>query len=324
MAGRPCASRISSCPQLTRPTTYATCLSLGAEGLTALSFLPREYFQLLAWSAFPMSLTTTVGPHLRPPPLYNLSMSSAAHHHHHQSHNDVEEIHSVRSGGVFWAAGHDSSHGSIGFSAIQIRQLSGQFGVPSSACALGSAKLHANHSGDGPDRTGIAAGSSNDKLRVAQGAPHVGARGQPSRHQQVQSQTQTQRTDVVSSHNAFITGMTCALSQRLVSGVPYPPGLSGPPEAQRIKGGRWKQGERFRCVPRYLTCSTPPRRLSELLTIGNLTTQILMLCMLQIRDGAHWTPAMPPNMGPSGTFSWMAQSHPSSNGHSTKSSGRFA
>ena len=113
-------------------------------------------------------------------------------------------------------------------------------------------------------------------------------------------------------------GMTCAPGRRLLPGAPYPPGLCGPPEAQQIEGGWWKQGEYFRCVPRYLTCSTPPWRLSALLTTGNITTQILMLCMLQIRDGARWRQAIPPNMGPSETFSWVAQSHPSPNGHYTK------
>jgi hypothetical protein len=92
---------------------------------------------------------------------------------------------------------------------MQIRHLSGQFGLSSYACALGSAKPHANDSGDDSDRTEIAAGSSNDGSRVAQGAPHVGARGQPSGQQQMQAQAQ--RTEIVGSQDAFIAGMTYAL-----------------------------------------------------------------------------------------------------------------
>ena len=87
----------------------------------------------------------------------------------------------MRSGSGFWAAGHDSSNRSSVFSAMQMRQLSGQSGLSSSACVSGSTEPHANDSGDDSDGTEIAAGSSNDGSRVAQGASSAGARGgQPS------------------------------------------------------------------------------------------------------------------------------------------------
>ena len=171
----------------------------------------------------------------------------------------------MRSGSGFWAAGHDSSNGSSAFSAMQMRQMSGQSGLSSSACASGSAEPHANDSGDDSDGTEIAAGESNDGLRVAQGASSAGARGQPSgqqgqQQQQQAQQTLAQRADDVGSQDAFIAGMIYALSRRLLPGAPYAPGMSSSTEAQRSEGGRWKLDECLRCVPRSSRLASPPFR----------------------------------------------------------------
>ena len=164
----------------------------------------------------------------------------------------------MQSGSGFWAAGHDSSNGSSAFSAMQMRQLSGQSGLSSSACASGSAEPHANDSGDDSDGTEIASGLSNDDSRVAQGASSARARGgQPSGSQQQQGpqtqqtqQTQAQRAGDVGSQDAFIAGMIYVLSRRLLPGAPYAPGLSASTEAQRSEGGWWKLDECLRCVLR--------------------------------------------------------------------------
>jgi FtsZ-interacting cell division protein ZipA len=184
----------------------------------------------------------------------------------------VEEAQSVRSGSGFWAAGHDSSHGSSAFSATQMRQLTGRSGLSASACASGSAEAEPNagdDSSDDSDGTEIAASSSNDGSRVAHGASSSGQAGQPQQQQQQpqppqqqqqsqqqqqqqqqqQSQTQAQRTEDVGAQDAFIAGMIYALSRRLLPGAPYAPGLSGATEAQRSEQGRWKLDECLRYVP---------------------------------------------------------------------------
>jgi len=190
------------------------------------------------------------------------------------------EAESVRSGSGFWAAGHDSSHGSSAFSATQFRQLSsstGHSGVTPSA----SAEEHHHHhhhgggddSGDDSDGTEIAAGSSNDGSRAAHGGA-VSGRGQQAGQQpqqpslplpqlqqvqqqqqqqqqpqqQQQDKSQGQRAGDVGAQDAFIAGMIYALSRRLLPGAPYAPGLSGAAEAQRSEGGRWKLDECLRWV----------------------------------------------------------------------------
>jgi len=235
----------------------------GAEGAAALSVPTREYFQSSGWTGPPTPPAATSSSSSSISPSYNATPSGARHHHHHPR-NGVEEAHSVRSGSGFWAAGHDSSNGSSAFSAMQMRQLSGQSGLSSSACASGSAEPHANDSGDDSDGTEIAAGSSNDGSRVAQGASSAGARGQPSGQQQQQQQhqqaqqTQAQRAEDVGSQDAFIAGMIYALSRRLLPGAPYAPGMSSSTDAQRSEGGRWKLDECLRCVPRSSRLAPPP------------------------------------------------------------------
>ena len=228
----------------------------------------REYFrssgggQVCHVPATPPAPTSPSAPSIsRLSPSYNVTPSTARHHHHHHHHhlrNGVEEAQSVRSGSGFWAACHDISNESSAFSAMQTRQLSGQSGLSSSACASGSAEPHANDSGDDSDGTEIAAGSSNDGSRVAQGeSSGVAQGGKHSVSQQQQGpqvrqtqQMQAQRTEDVGSQDAFIAGMIYALSQRLLPGAPYAPGLSVSTEAQRSEGGRWKLGECLRCVLR--------------------------------------------------------------------------
>ena len=123
-----------------------------------------------------MSLATTSSPSPSISP-YDPAPSTAHHHH---PHNAVGEMHNVRSGNDFWTAGHNSNDGTTGFSAIQIRHMSGQSVFSSSACALGSIRPHANDVGDDSNRTEIAAGPSNDESHVAQGALYAGSRGQLS------------------------------------------------------------------------------------------------------------------------------------------------
>jgi len=149
----------------------------------------------------------------------------------------------VRSGSGFWAAGHDSSHGSSAFSASQMRHLADN--SASSAEASGQRHAGDNDSGDDSDGTEIAGGSSNDGSRAQHGAAGqaapLGARGK-------QQQAQKQRGDDVGAHDAFIAGMIYALSRRLLPGAPYSPGLAGVTDAQRTEGGRWKLDECLRCA----------------------------------------------------------------------------
>jgi hypothetical protein len=158
----------------------------------------------------------------------------------------------VRSGSGFWAAGHDSSHGSSAFSATQMRQLTGRSGLSVSACASGEQQA-GEDSGDDSDGTEIAAGSSNDGSRgAAHGSSSAQTRGPQAgqQPQQQQPQPQSQRADDVGAQDAFIAGMIYALSRRLLPGAPYAPGLSGSTEAQRSEGGRWKLDECLRYVCR--------------------------------------------------------------------------
>ncbi|KAI0286280.1 hypothetical protein BC826DRAFT_918147 [Russula brevipes] len=185
----------------------------GADGAAVLSVPTREYFQSSGWTAPPPPVAATSSSSA---PTYNGTPSAARHHH---PRNGTEEAQSVRTGSGFWAAGHDSSHGSSAFSATQVRQLY-------SHVASRAAEPHADDSGDDSDGTEIAAGSSNDGSRVAQ--------------------NQSQRAEDVGAQDAFIAGMIYALSRRLLPGAPYAPGLSGSAEAQRSEGGRWKLDECLR------------------------------------------------------------------------------
>ncbi|KAH9985943.1 hypothetical protein BJV77DRAFT_1061873 [Russula vinacea] len=83
----------------------------GADGAAALSVPTREYFQSSGWSAPPTPVTTTSPTTMSPPPRIIIIIITIT-------------TSSVRSGSGFWAAGHDSSHGSSAFSATQIRSLS--------------------------------------------------------------------------------------------------------------------------------------------------------------------------------------------------------
>ncbi|KAF8493656.1 hypothetical protein F5888DRAFT_1617763 [Russula emetica] len=208
----------------------------GADGAAALSVPTREYFQSSGWSAPPTPVADTSTSSITP------TTPSASRHL--RAHNGVE---SVRSGSGFWAAGHDSSHGSSAYSASQLRQLS-------------------DDSGDDSDGTEIAGGSSNDGSRGAHGPSTTSAqaRGQQSGHQgpqqppqtqtqqpqpqQQNTQTQTQRAEDIGAQDAFIAGMIYALSKRLLPGAPYAPGQSGSgvAEASRSEGGRWKLDECLR------------------------------------------------------------------------------
>lgn len=154
----------------------------------------------------------------------------------------------MRTGSGFWAAGHDSSHGSSAFSATQLRQLSGRSGLSESACASG--EPHAgDDSGDDSDGTEIAAGSSNGSRGAAHGSSSAQTRGQQVGQQpQQQQQSQSQRADDVGAQDAFIAGMIYALSRRMLPGAPYAPGQSGATEALRSEDGRWKLDECLRCV----------------------------------------------------------------------------
>ena len=182
----------------------------------------------------------------------------------------------MRSGSGFWAAGHDSSHGSSAFSATQIRQLSGRSAQSHGSAPVGvgsveaEAEPHADDSGDDSDGTEIAASSSNDGSRAAHGPGSSGpapapaqlsgqqqqAQQTPMQQQQQQQQQQEsqqpqpqlQRAEDVGAQDAFIAGMIYALSRRLMPGAPYAPGQSGSgaAEAQRSEGGRWKLDECLR------------------------------------------------------------------------------
>jgi hypothetical protein len=222
----------------------------GADGAAVLSVPTREYFQSSGWTAPPPPVAATSSPSA---PSYNATPSAARHHH---PRNGTEEAQSVRTGSGFWAAGHDSSHGSSAFSATQVRQLSAHE-------ASRAAEPHADDSGDDSDGTEIAVGSSNDGSRVVHGPGSGQARGQqgggqqqqqqqqqPQQQQQNQAQNQAQRAEDVGAQDAFIAGMIYALSRRLLPGAPYAPGLSGSAEAQRSEGGRWKLDECLRCVLR--------------------------------------------------------------------------
>ena len=182
----------------------------------------------------------------------------------------------MRSGSGFWAAGHDSSHGSSAFSATQFRQLSGRSADSHNSAPVGvgaEPEAHADDSGDDSDGTEIAASSSNDGSRGVHGPgpgpvstppPTRGQSGQqqqqaqtqqtPVQHQQQQqqqsqqSQPTTPRAEDAGAQDAFIAGMIYALSRRLMPGAPYAPGQSGSgaAEAQRSEGGRWKLDECLR------------------------------------------------------------------------------
>ncbi len=205
----------------------------GADGAAALSLPTREYFQSSGWSAPPTPVSSTSSASAAHTP--TTTPSKGARHH--------QEAPSVRSGSGFWAAGHDSSHGSSAFSASQMRHLADN--SASSAEASGQRHAGDNDSGDDSDGTEIAGGSSNDGSRAQHGAAGqaapLGARGK-------QQQAQKQRGDDVGAHDAFIAGMIYALSRRLLPGAPYSPGLAGVTDAQRTEGGRWKLDECLRCA----------------------------------------------------------------------------
>ncbi|KAH9955682.1 hypothetical protein BC827DRAFT_1083854, partial [Russula dissimulans] len=205
----------------------------GPDGAAALSVPTREYFQSSGWTGPPTPVggggggTTSSSSSVSPSS--NTTPSAPRHHHHHHHHhhlvrNGVVEAESVRSGSGFWAAGHDSSHGSSAFSATQLRQLS------SHRHGDGDGDGGGDDSGDDSDGTEIAAGSSNDGSRAAHGA----------------AKSQGQRGGDVGAQDAFIAGMIYALSRRLLPGAPYAPGLAGAAEAQRSEGGRWKLDECLR------------------------------------------------------------------------------
>ncbi|KAI0266591.1 Ribokinase-like protein [Russula aff. rugulosa BPL654] len=211
----------------------------GADGAAALSVPTREYFQSSGWTAPPAPVADTSSSSITPTTPSGLR--------HLRVHNGVVEAQSVRSGSGFWAAGHDSSHGSSAYSASQLRQLS------------------ADDSGDDSDGTEIAGDSSNGS-RAAHGPSTTSAqaRGQQSGHpgppqtpqtqaqqpqpQQQNTQAQTQRAEDIGAQDAFIAGMIYALSKRLLPGAPYAPGQSGSgaAEASRSEGGRWKLDECLR------------------------------------------------------------------------------
>jgi hypothetical protein len=230
----------------------------GADGAAALSVPTREYFQSSGWTAPPTPVADTSPSSITP------TTPSALRHLH--PHNGVVEAQSVRSGSGFWAAGHDSSHGSSAYSASQLRQLSGRSDLSHSISAAVSAEAepHADDSGDDSDGTEIAGESSNGS-RAAHGPSTTPAqpRGQQSGHpgpqqppqiqtQQPQpqqnTQSQTQRAEDIGAQDAFIAGMIYALSKRLLPGAPYAPGQSGSgaAEASRSEGGRWKLDECLR------------------------------------------------------------------------------
>lgn len=240
----------------------------GADGAAALSVPTREYFQSSGWTAPPTpaaDTSTTINPNT-PSALGHL-----------RAHNGIVEAQSVRSGSGFWAAGHDSSHGSSAYSASQLRYLSGRSDLshsqshshshPHSAAVSAEAEPHADDSGDDSDGTEIAGGSSNDGSRAAHGPSSTPAqtqtRGQQSGNpgpqqppqiqtqqpqQQQDTQTQTQRAEDIGAQDAFIAGMIYALSKRLLPGAPYAPGQSGSgaAEASRSEDGRWKLDECLR------------------------------------------------------------------------------
>jgi len=246
----------------------------GADGAAVLSVPTREYFQSSGWSAPPTPVADTSSSSIAP-----ATPSALRHHPHHPAQNGIVEAQSVRSGSGFWAAGHDSSHGSSAFSASQIRQLSGRSDLSHSNSHSHSAAVvepHADDSGDDSDGTEIAVGSSNDGSRAAHGPSTTSAqaRGQQSGQQQQQQQqqqpmqtqtqpqpqtqqpqpqqqnskTETQRVEDIGAQDAFIAGMIYALSKRLMPGAPYAPGQSssGAAEASRSEGGRWKLDECLR------------------------------------------------------------------------------
>lgn len=231
----------------------------GADGAAALSVPTREYFQSSGWSAPPTPVADTSTSTITP------TTPSALRHL--RTHNGIVEAQSVRSGSGFWAAGHDSSHGSSAYSASQLRQLSGRSDLSHSHSAAVSAdpEPHADDSGDDSDGTEIAGGSSTGS-RGAHGPSTTSAqaRGQQSGHlgsqqppqtqtqqpqpQQQNTQGQTLRAEDIGAQDAFIAGMIYALSKRLLPGAPYAPGQSGSgaAEALRSEGGRWKLDECLR------------------------------------------------------------------------------
>ena len=78
----------------------------GADGTAALSVLAREYFQSSGWSAPPTPVASASSPSSS---LSTTTIPSTTTHGHHHPHSG--EVHSVRSGSGFWAAGHVSSQG---------------------------------------------------------------------------------------------------------------------------------------------------------------------------------------------------------------------
>ena len=233
----------------------------GADGAAALSVPTREYFQSSGWTAPPTPVADTSSSSITP-------TATPSGLRHIRLHNGVVEAQSVRSGSGFWAAGHDSSHGSSAYSASQLRQLSGRSDLSHSlshsvsAAVSAEAEPHADDSGDDSDGTEIAGESSNGS-RAAHGpsttpaqarGPQSGPQqppqtpGQQPQPQQQNTQTQTQRVEDIGAQDAFIAGMIYALSKRLLPGAPYAPGQSGSgaADALRSEGGRWKLDECLR------------------------------------------------------------------------------
>ncbi|KAI0264940.1 hypothetical protein BC834DRAFT_843870 [Gloeopeniophorella convolvens] len=185
----------------------------GADGAAALSVPTREYFQSSGWTgpSAPPSSASAASPSAA-------AVAAAGHG------AEPEEAQSVRTGSGFWAAGHDSSHGSSAFSAAQLAALA----------ARDRDRDRGDDSGDDSDGTEIAGASSSGSRAHA--------------HAQAQA-----RRDDAGAHDAFVAGMIYALSRRLLPGAPYAPGLAGAADAPSggssgggEASGRWRLDECLR------------------------------------------------------------------------------
>jgi hypothetical protein len=231
----------------------------GTDSAAVLSVPTREYFQSSGWTAPPTPVVSSSS--------FSSSAISASTNATptapRRQRTGVEEGDSVRTGSGFWAAGHDSSHGSSAFSASLLHHLS----------TNSATSPQADDSGDDSDGTEIAAGSSNDGTGAARAT--AVPRSQQTTQQQQQQQQQHQqhqqqaqpppqkqqpqqpqqqqhqpRVDDTGAQDAFVAGMIYALSRRLLPGAPYAPGLAGVTDVHRSEGGRWKLDECLRCACR--------------------------------------------------------------------------